>query len=72
MDEGLWILSLEDNTKPRQKVSWDEHWLEEYEQVDDHEFMIGSGSRLNSYLRVSLADGTSPRKSGGDDWRKVC
>ena len=30
-------------TAHRQKVSWDEHWLEVDERVDDHELMIASG-----------------------------
>ena len=41
-DEGLRMLSLEDRTEHRQKVSL-ENWLEVYEQVDDHELMVDSG-----------------------------
>ena len=42
-DDGTWIFSLNDSTIHRQKVSWDEHWLEVSERVDDHELMIASG-----------------------------
>ena len=37
------VFLKEDSTKHRQKVSWDENWLEEYEQTNDHEFLIDSG-----------------------------